>query len=865
MTNIFYFNEIDAFGKDVPTPTENTDIIIPENTNIIITKYIISPNSYNKLLIPSSSKLIFETTNTNLYIKGNIIIEGEVITTTNSNVINQDISNNIIQYKYWHNLSSWYNFSVPSNGDDIILKPNINLVITNRTKFDNEKFGKLKIPNDSTLIIDIKNFKLNVSEFIQDSESGSIIFNVGSTIEVSPPINEYINRYWHDQNSWINNKIPEVSDDVVIPPHTKMIINWKSSTFSNYFKSITIPDTSQLFIDLVNFTLRAEKFFVYGSIKLDEGSKIETLVIVYNFLVPSTINIYSTGLLYNSLKYSYSNQYSIILKSLINYYQINEPQIDSLSYTFENNNINIKFTIKVVENNEALEIIHLTKSTFNNECCIEDENNSTLIGYIIKNFNEEFNSNLLLSDVNDLNITSKSKIVTVDIQVPKPKVTIWTIFPDNKFQKTYYFDDPDAWTNNQIPQNGQDIIIPQNVIIQITRYSILAERYNELIVPKNSQLYFVNENIDLYVKKINNRGIIRSSKNSSIVASLTKSNVNDFINWNNPDAWNGNNPPNAGEHIIIPENKHIIVTYQSGISEVGYKKLVLPSNSSLKFDIKYFHFYVQSMSVNGTLMMGDSNTISLKPFVALTRTYLPIYLDSTGKMTTNTEHIYSNIEADYNFTLSALYTKAINISKFIKYRRINGKTSFIYEPKQIPIIEAALKNDLITQPLFHVEQKFISNYNTVSGTLSNLYIQYISDLLVGHPLTSSMINNTSQIETIINSSKIETQIINVLKMGLNEIQYSMNNIFLNSMFNQLKNEKPQRIINRKDFEIYYFPIYNGDDLSIFVKMQANIPLEYYDYLTFKTIYKNNFRLEFVDIDNIVKIKPTTWRIFINLS
>ena len=32
-----------------------------------------------------------------------------------------------------------------------------------------------------------------------------------------------------------------------------------------------------------------------------------------------------------------------------------------------------------------------------------------------------------------------------------------------------------------------------------------------------------------------------------------------------------------------------------------------------------------------------SNTLSLKPYVALTRTYLPIYLDSTGKTTRNND------------------------------------------------------------------------------------------------------------------------------------------------------------------------------------------------------------------------------------
>ena len=44
MSNIFYFDEVNAFGENITTPSENNDIIIPQNTTIIITKYIISPN-----------------------------------------------------------------------------------------------------------------------------------------------------------------------------------------------------------------------------------------------------------------------------------------------------------------------------------------------------------------------------------------------------------------------------------------------------------------------------------------------------------------------------------------------------------------------------------------------------------------------------------------------------------------------------------------------------------------------------------------------------------------------------------------------------------------------------------------------------
>ena len=83
-----------------------------------------------------------------------------------------------------------------------------------------------------------------------------------------------------------------------------MILHWKSNTFSNFFKSITVPETSLLVIDLVNFTLKAETFYIYGSIKLEEGSQIETLLIVYNYEIDSLINIYSTGIFYETFNIS---------------------------------------------------------------------------------------------------------------------------------------------------------------------------------------------------------------------------------------------------------------------------------------------------------------------------------------------------------------------------------------------------------------------------------------------------------------------------------------------------------------------------------------------------------------------------------
>ena len=150
------------------------------------------------------------------------------------------------------------------------------------------------------------------------------------------------------------------------------------------------------------------------------------------------------------------NEQEIILKNaLINYYKINDEQLYYRSHSFYNNTITIKFRVKVNKNTDALQVVHLTRSTFNNDCCIKDNNNSGLIDYVVESFNEILNADLKLELIENLNITSKSKIISVDPEKSPPKVTVWTIFPSNKYQKTYYFDDPDAWTNNQVPQNGK--------------------------------------------------------------------------------------------------------------------------------------------------------------------------------------------------------------------------------------------------------------------------------------------------------------------------------------------------------------------------------------------------------------------------
>ena len=49
----------------------------------------------------------------------------------------------------------------------------------------------------------------------------------------------------------------------------------------------------------------------------------------------------------------------------MDYYKVSEEQIVYLSHSFINNTIIIKFRLKVNKEIEALQMVHLTKSTFN--------------------------------------------------------------------------------------------------------------------------------------------------------------------------------------------------------------------------------------------------------------------------------------------------------------------------------------------------------------------------------------------------------------------------------------------------------------------------------------------------------------------
>ena len=159
----------------------------------------------------------------------------------------------------------------------------------------------------------------------------------------------------------------------------------------------------------------------------------------------------------------------------------------------------------------------------------------------------------------------------------------------------------------------------------------------------------------------------------------------------------------------------------------------------------------------------------------------------------------------------------------IKYKLINNTAYFIYEPKRISSLSDSLRLDLLTTSLTHVEGRFVSSFPTTSSTLSNMFIQYVCDVLVNNPNSKSLLTNTSSIRNQINSSNLEQQIINILKQGITTMDFLDNNTYLKSLFSQIQTEQPSKEYKKEKMGVVYnFPIYGGDDMSIFVRMSSNI-------------------------------------------
>jgi hypothetical protein len=818
--NTFYFDDTDAFGSGVTTPDAGDYITIPENTTIKVTRYNISRNSYSGLTIPASSRLIFVEQNTQLYLNQAPVINGQVISAENSSVIVSQITGRL-EYSFWHDQASWNGSTSPQPGQDITIPDNTIMIINNNSNIPISSYKKLIVPSSSIFFININYYTL----YVQDFElKGTLKLSEGSSVEIisdSEIYNEVLDNDSHFQfyfdvsSAWANNVVPIPGYDINVSEETTIIMN-STNIASGYYTNLTIPYNSKLITEGENINLYLNNDpNVIGELIFKNNSKI----IVNNV---SETNITT----------KYWNDTSIWPDNIV---------------PFGGQNIVIpENTMVIIDKKEDIDGHIFETLTIP----------STSILYI-NVFNYTFRTyGLTIEGVLKLGRNAGLRKLYSD----RPRDT-YLLYPG---YKTYYIDDIDAWDASGIPQANGDFIVPENTILKITKRSIASEGYNKIIVPRTSKLVFVGTAILLMGNSINLMGDVKTTAGSRIFTNFAHAKPNKFTLWDDPSSWDSGVAPRAGEHITIPENTHIVVTMNSSITVNGYKKLTIPASSSLTLDIEYFKLMIESMSIVGSLQLGPENRLIFNPYAQTVRTYTPLYIDVAGLKTTQ-ENAATNITSTYNFVMLSTHTTALNFAKYIKVKIVNNNAYFIYEPKRINILMNSLRQDILSTNLLHSEGTFVSGYPTSSSTLSNMFIQYVCDVLVNNPNSQSILTNTSSIRNQVNNSNLEQQIINILKQGITTMDFLDNNTYLRSLFNQIRTERPSRIQNKNTGEVFLFPIYGGDDLSVFVRMSSNINVATSgEYFLLKSTYGLNNLLEFNDLSQSVKIKETIWRININL-
>ena len=818
--NTFYFDDVDAFGTGVSTPEAGDLISIPNNTSIKVTRYNISRNSYSGLTVPSSSRLIFVEENTKLYLSQSPTISGELISAENSEIIVSDISGRL-EYSFWHEPTSWSNSGIPQQGDNINIPENTIMIVDNTSNISIKAYNVLTIPSSSVFYININYYTLYVKVF---NLNGTLKLGEGSSVEIISDADIYNDiltdgsqfQYYFDVSSaWTNNMVPAPGFNITIPQDTTIIMT-SSNISSGYYNQLNIPETGKLITEDEGVILHLNTDpNVIGEMIFKNNSKI-----IVNDVSESTV----------TTKYW------------------NEPTIweDNLVPTGGRNIVIPENMMVIIDNKDDIDGVVFETLTIP----------STSILYI-NVFNYTFKTyGITIEGVLKLGRNASFRKLYSELERDT-----YLLYPG---YKTYYIDDIDAWDVSGIPQANDDFIVPEHTIIKITKRSIASEGYDKIIVPRTSKLIFVGNAIMLMANRLNILGEVKTTAGSRIFTNFTNATTNIFTFWDDAASWLSGVPPKAGEHITIPANTHVVVTMNSSISVNGYGKLTIPASSSLTLDIEYFKLMVESVSITGSLQLGPENRLIFNPYSPTVRTYAPMYLDVEGIKTTQ-ELASSNIQSTYNFVMIANHTSARDFAKYIKYKLINNTAYFIYEPGRISILTSSLRQDILGTNLIHNEGRFVSSNSTVSNNLSNMFIQYVCDVLVNNPTSQSVLTNITSIRNQINNSNLEQQIVTILKQGITTMDFLDNNTYLKSLFSQIQNERPARIHKRKKGEVYNFPIYGGDDLSVFVRMSSKInTATSSEYTLIKSIYGTNSLLEFTDSTQQIKIRETIWRININL-
>ena len=233
---------------------------------------------------------------------------------------------------------------------------------------------------------------------------------------------------------------------------------------------------------------------------------------------------------------------------------------------------------------------------------------------------------------------------------------------------SYFFDNSGAWLSDAIPKMGEDAVLKNDIILKISKEHISQAGYGKLVVPASSSIEFVTTDTILYLKTLHLRGSMKLLERCSVSAHPLINTK--FTLWHNPDTWPTGKIPRPLRDIVLPPNQTVVIAKNSGVSDHAYNSLEIPNGSQLIFDYDAANIIlsVKKLIINGALLTSATNQIRTAPKTK--NLFLPVYLDSEGKVMDTSANATSSMDSSFNFVMTGIQSSADTLSNFIKYKTI---------------------------------------------------------------------------------------------------------------------------------------------------------------------------------------------------
>lgn len=234
--------------------------------------------------------------------------------------------------------------------------------------------------------------------------------------------------------------------------------------------------------------------------------------------------------------------------------------------------------------------------------------------------------------------------------------------------------------------------------------------------------------------------------------------------------------------------------------------------------------------------------------------HIPIILDSSGAIVLYGEN-EPNYDYSYNVIMNTSTVSSALLNTYLQYVEVEksevqpeSEFHFTYNPYVEADFRASLLSDISNQSgrVRNAKtslQEFESGFVVRDGTLGELFVRYIADVLFHNPEAQAPIRNDRDIiEQIQQTSMLHEQFMAKVTSGLmDRMTYigseesekvSSKNAYLRSVIEQLLLKVPERFPHSQDTIPVAFPFQSGDEISFLIRMNGTMVLdELQDYST----------------------------------